>query len=191
MELVLIRHLATEYNQKGILQGTRDIPVLEPATADILQIKNNKQLLLKYKTFDTILASEYKRTIKTAEYYGYDKEIQVEKLLNELNFGSYEGRTRAELISDHGELWLHKPQLLILGEPLIQLADRVLKFIYQYQDKHHVLVFGHGSWMRAVYSICEHGNIDKMNQLTINNNEILQLSINPNKLNRAYDGNNC
>jgi len=177
MELFLIRHLQTEYNRKGILQGTKDSPILEPSIETLLEIKKNKQKTLNFQSFDAIVASEFQRTQMTAIHYGYASDFRVEKLLNELNFGSYEGQNKKQLLSEQGELWINNPQQLILGEPLSQLAERVHEFINCYQAKQKVLVFGHGSWLRALYSIATYGNIDKMNQFSIANNELLQLNL--------------
>lgn len=177
MELFLIRHLETEFNRQGILQGTQDIPIIEPSAKTVLQIKKNSQEMLKFVPFDAILVSEYQRTQMTAKCYGYVNDFRVEKLLNELNFGVYEGLTKAQLLSDKGELWLKNPRQLILGEPLSKLAERVIEFIKCYQAEQRVLVFGHGSWLRAITSIARYGNIDKMNQLSIANNELLKLDL--------------
>lgn len=177
MKLFLIRHLQTQYNSNGLLQGNLDIPILEPTEKVYQQINKNKQLLEQFMPFDNILVSSLQRTRMTAECYGFDKEIKVEKLLNELDFGSYEGKAKAELIADHGETWLNNPQQLVLGEPLTQLAQRIFEFLHQYQNK-QVLIFGHGSWLRALHSISQHRNIDKMNQISIANNHLLQLTYN-------------
>ena len=177
MELYLIRHLETELNRKGILQGNKDIPILEQSIETLHKIKKNQQEILNLLSFDVILVSELQRTQMTAIHYGYASDFRVEKLLNELNFGCYEGQKKQQLIADKGELWFNHPQQLILGEPLSQLAERVLEFIHCYQDKQRVLVFGHGSWIRAICSIVRYGNIDKMNQLSIANNELIQLNI--------------
>jgi len=177
MELFLIRHLKTKFNQAGLLQGTQDIPILEPSAEVWSQIEKNKQRLTQLMPFDAILVSEYQRTHMTASCYGYDQEMKVDKLLNELNFGVYEGRPKSEMIAEQGDLWLNKPQQVVLGEAVSQLGRRVTEFINRYKNKQRVLVFGHGSWSRAIYSLCEYGNIDKMNHVTIANNDLLQLEV--------------
>jgi len=177
MELFLIRHLQTEYNRQGILQGSQDLPILKPATEVMDQIEHNKKRLSDLAPFDAILISEYQRTRMTAECYGFNSELKVEKLLNELNFGIYEGRTKAELIADHLELWENNPEQIILGEPLTNLVERLKQFINNYRHCQRVLVFGHGSWSRAMYSLVTYGHINKMNQMTIANNDLLQLTI--------------
>jgi broad specificity phosphatase PhoE len=89
MQLTLIRHLPTEWNQKTWLQGRQDIE-LDAVTEEIKQgIVKNQQLLRKLSPFDIVLASTLKRTQQTAEAYGY--EAETECLLDELDFGPYEG----------------------------------------------------------------------------------------------------
>ncbi len=177
MKLFLIRHLETDYNRQGILQGTQDIPILPPSKLVKKQIAKNKKILARLPSFDNILVSEYQRTQMTAECYGYHGQFNIEKQLNELNFGSYEERTKVELIAEQGEIWLNKPEQLTLGEPLSQLAERVSAFIESYHHKKNILIFGHGSWLRAINAISQEGNIQKMNQISIANNELLELSI--------------
>ena len=114
----------------------------------------------------------------TAGCYGFDKkEIKVDKLLNELNFGRFEGRKKTDLLAEYESLWMDNPQDLILGEPLSNLAERIMQFVESYRGHKRVLIFGHGSWSRAICSIIKYGNINKMNQLSIANNDLVQLEI--------------
>ncbi|WP_338472204.1 histidine phosphatase family protein [Niallia sp. XMNu-256] len=175
MQITFIRHLPTEWNAKTWLQGRQDIDII-PVNKEVQRkINNNKQQLEKLAPFELILASTLKRTHQTAEQYGL--EVLTEPLLDELNFGPYEGRPKAELINDKGEDWLEHPKDLILGESLVHFENRILKFLEKYKDSHQILVFGHGSWIRACISIVQDGNINGMNQLVVENNECITLNI--------------
>lgn len=175
MHIFLIRHLETIFNQKGILQGKRDRPVINPENDALKKINANQQLIAAEAPFDSILYSEYQRTKMTAICYGFGQQAKVEPLLNELDFGAFEGRPRGELIAEHGNLWLNDPEQLILGEPLTVLGDRVSAFINKYNNKQKILVFGHGAWIRALYSMIHYKNISKMNQHAIENNTLIHL----------------
>lgn len=174
MSLILIRHLATAMNQAGLLQGQRNELVLTPGLEDLTAIACNRRLLSRYPSFDAILISSLRRTRMTAEYYGLAKECRVEPLLDELNFGPFEGRPKTEMLAELGSSWRHEPQRLVLGEPLSRLEFRVREFLETYQGQ-LVLAFGHGTWIRAAVAIATDGNISRMNQLAIANNELVIL----------------
>ena len=61
----------------------------------------NQQTLNSFMPFDLILASTLKRTQQTAQMYGMN--VVIEPLLDELDFGEFEGRPKEELIRELGE----------------------------------------------------------------------------------------
>ncbi len=175
MQITFIRHLPTEWNIKTWLQGRQDIDIL-PVTEEVQQkINQNKQKLEKLAPFQLILASTLKRTHQTAKLYGLEA-ITTEPLLDELDFGSFEGRPKAELINEMGENWLEHPRNLILGESLVHFENRIIQFLEKYKERKNVLVFGHGSWIRAFISIVKVGHINGMNQMVVENNECITLN---------------
>ncbi|MEH7236469.1 histidine phosphatase family protein [Bacillus sp. JJ1562] len=172
MELTLIRHLPTEWNVKGVLQGIRDIPILEISNANKEVIEKNKQQLKKQ--YSLILTSALTRTQQTAKAYGY-RHYEVEPLLNELHFGEFEGKEKKYLIESHKNTWYTNPSEIVLGEKFSDLESRMLAFLEKYKEYESILVFGHGSWIRACLSYHRFGNINKMNQLNIKNNQLLTI----------------
>lgn len=171
MKIFLIRHLETAFNQKGVLQGRRDIPILTPSLQTKEQIRSNRVSLEKEKGFDHILISRLKRTRMTAELYT-EKHCTVEPLLDELDFGHYEGLKKETLLAEQDQ-WLTAPASLTLGEPLLSLENRISQFLLKYEKANSLLVFGHGAWMRAFISYVEQGNIGNMNNFNIANNQII------------------
>ncbi|WP_449536632.1 histidine phosphatase family protein [Ferdinandcohnia sp. Marseille-Q9671] len=176
MELTLIRHLPTEWNRRGVLQGSRDIPILEPCEADIEDIEKNKTHLEKKGPFSIVVTSSLIRTQQTAHAYGYE-QYQIEPLLNELHFGEFEGKEKKRLIESHKEVWYTNPRMIVLGEKVVDLEKRMLLFLQTYSEYDSVLVFGHGSWMRACMSHLEFGTINKMNQIEIKNNQLETIKV--------------
>jgi broad specificity phosphatase PhoE len=177
MIITLIRHLPTEWNKRTWLQGRRDIN-LSPITEDFkIQISRNQQLIKKLPPFDLVLASTLRRTHQTAMLYGCQPE--TEGLLDELDFGPFEGRPKEELIETYGDKWIQNPKDLILGESIKNLEKRVLLFLDKYKEFNHILVFGHGSWIRALVSYLNHGDINKMNTINVENNACITLEANP------------
>lgn len=172
MELTLIRHLPTEWNKKGVLQGSKDIPILELSEADKKDIEKNKQML-KQK-YSLILTSALTRTQQTAMAYGY-ANFETEPLLNELNFGEFEGKKKKLLVETYKNEWFSSPGEIRLGEKITNLETRMLTFLDKYKDYKTILVFGHGSWIRACLSYYRFGTINHMNQLEIKNNQLLTI----------------
>ena len=95
MQITLIRHLPTEWNVNTWLQGRQDIEILPITDRDQLEIVKNQNNLSRLQPFDLILASTLKRTQQTAQMYGMN--VVIEPLLDELDFGEFEGRPKEEL----------------------------------------------------------------------------------------------
>lgn len=172
MEITLIRHLPTEWNKRQTLQGKRNIPILPISEQDQSDIVKNAQLL-KGQHFDVVLCSSLQRTQETAYAYGYVPKI--EPLLNELDFGSFEGRPKNELLKKYGDIWIQNPREMLLGESIQNLEQRIIFFLEKYKYASNILAFGHGSWMRALISYFQFGHINQMNKLTVRNNECISL----------------
>jgi len=186
MIITVIRHLPTEWNKKTWLQGRRDIEI-SPINEEVYtQISKNERLLKQLPPVDLVLASTLRRTHQTAKLYGYHPE--TEGLLDELDFGPFEGRPKERLIQTYGAEWFEKPKELVLGEGLEELEHRIRLFIDTYQNYNHILVFGHGSWIRGLLSYVEHGDINKMNKITIENNACKTLVVNPKTLGNGMEG---
>ncbi|MFK9095489.1 histidine phosphatase family protein [Bacillus salipaludis] len=177
MHITLIRHLPTEWNKEKKLQGRRDIEI-SPVSEDFqYKITENQQLLKKRSPFDLIVASRLKRTQQTAGLYGFQPEI--EGLLDELDFGPFEGLTKEKLIEKYHGIWMNNPKALVLGESMENLEKRIFLFLDKYKDFTDILVFGHGSWIRAMISYLQYGDINKMNQISVENNACITLKVNP------------
>ncbi|HET7628096.1 MAG TPA: histidine phosphatase family protein [Bacillales bacterium] len=175
MQAVLIRHLPTAWNRAGRLQGRRDEPVEKGAVqAECGKIAEQKRTLATLGPFDKIIVSSLRRTRQTAEVYGYSDPV-VEPLLDELDFGPFEGKRKSELIEAYGERWLHQPRSLVLGEPLIDFERRVIRVLRRHAGVDRLLLFGHGSWIRACLSIQQYGDVNKMNEIRLKNNELVHL----------------
>lgn len=170
MKVCLIRHLPTEWNKKNLLQGKKDISILNISTEDKLQMEKNLQFI-NTQRFDKVLTSTLKRTQQTANMYGYNV-FQAEPLLDELNFGIFEGLPKSKLIEGTNNSWIEDPKTLVLGESLQNFEDRLILFLSKYRRYKKILIFGHGAVIRALISINNGKNIDSMNKIEIQNNSI-------------------
>ncbi|MBY0095626.1 histidine phosphatase family protein [Mesobacillus maritimus] len=173
MQITLIRHLPTEWNNKTWLQGRRDIEICPLSDEHRQGILENQKTLTIQSPFDIVLASSLVRTHQTAHLYGQQPE--TESLLDELDFGPFEGQPKKKLIDAIGTVWIEDPMSLSLGEDLVKLEDRIVQFLKKYRQYDNILVFGHGSWIRAISSYWKYGHINNMNKLTVANNECITL----------------
>jgi broad specificity phosphatase PhoE len=179
MQITFIRHLPTDWNNKTWLQGRKDIEI-SPLTKDFeKQIAVNQQILKKLSPFNVVLASTLMRTHQTAALYGYQSETEC--LLDELDFGPFEGQPKKKLMETYGDKWIENPQELILGESLLNLENRIVLFLEKYKEYDNVLVFGHGAWIRAMLSYHDYGDINHMNKVTVANNQCVTLLIDSTK----------
>lgn len=171
MEVIAIRHLPTKFNLQGVLQGRVDEDIAEISVETLLSVRKNRAMLLKLDCFDMVLTSSLRRTISSANIYGFSKS-KVEPLLDELDFGQFEGKPKIEMESFLGKEWKNNPRHFTFGEPLVNLEKRVLSFIEIYDIYNRILIFGHGAWIRALLSVAEYGDIRAMNRFSLENNGI-------------------
>jgi len=162
MKIVLIRHLETQWNQERKLQGSVDISVIKPNENTLEQIKQNQLILAQKKPFALVITSSLKRTQETAKLYGYHEFI-IEPLIDELNFGEFEGQNFQLFQERLGNEWLTNPQNLILGEKLIDFEQRIKTFLNKYQSYSQLLLFSHGVWTRGLLSMIKYGTINQLN----------------------------
>ena len=178
MKLLVIRHLPTKYNNSGILQGRLDIDIEPPKQEQLLRIAENQRKIRQLGPVDRVLCSSLNRTAQTALAYGYTERAYIrEPLLNELDFGCYEGLPRQEMWDALGEAWWQSPEYLVLGEPVLALQQRITGLLEKYAHAERLLLFSHGAWTRALLSYSRIGDIRDMNWMTVNNNDMLCLTL--------------
>lgn len=177
MQITFIRHLPTDWNKKARLQGRRDITISPVTKSDIEDIQKNKRHLDRLAPFDHILSSTLKRTQETANLYGYSPE--VDHLLDELDFGIFEGASKNKLAEELGMDWVEDPISVTLGEPVFELEQRIISFIHKYRVADNILAFGHGAWLRGALSYMKYGTINQMNKMVVKNNECFTIQVPP------------
>lgn len=174
MNLFAIRHISTEHNKSGRLQGMFDTKELLLSRLDLQLIQNNCIELSKIH-FDKIMCSELERTKLTAHLHGYnEKEFVVSKLLNEISFLEFE-LTPKEVFLLKDNNWISNPKNSLLASEILKLEKRLITFLEENKSYNNILIFSHGCVIRALVSIFQFGTIDKMNSLTIRNNELTKL----------------
>jgi probable phosphoglycerate mutase len=172
MKLVVVRHLPTAWNAEDRLQGQRDIPITPPDEAALGLLAEVIETVRANGPYDRVYCSRMARTRQTAELFGYPEPI-AEPLLDELNFGMWEGRLRREMLAAVGNAWIEAPHTLAFGESVLELGGRVQKFLKKNAPHERVLAFGHGAWARALSSLHTTGHLHDMNKLAVGNCQAL------------------
>ena len=171
--MILVRHLPTSFNRKGLLQGKIDNSILPIFESERKEIEKNLKFINKHFSNPIILVSKYKRTQETASVYGFES-YTIDERLNELDFGDYEGKEKSLLISEKPD-WLTNPLNLRLGEELKSFNSRIIDFLSSRNKDEEIVIFGHGAFIRAAISITNFGSLSNMNQIEIKNNELVVL----------------
>lgn len=151
LTLLLIRHGETDWNAQGRWQGQRDVPLNETGRA---QARRLAQRLPGFwagvglsEPPRRLWTSDLSRAHETARLLDLDLPLTVEPRLRERSFGSWEGKTNAEVGHAPGS-----------GEraPDAELAELVwervlasLETIWETQEPVSLIV-GHGGSLRAV-----------------------------------------
>jgi len=167
MKLYIIRHAETEYNRKGIIQGSE-------VDSDINQVGDNqaKSFYQYYKdiNFDKIYVSDLKRTYQTIRRFT-DNGIPHEKLkeFNEISWGVNQGKS--DDLEDYSKLietWLagDLDNKFENGESPNEMSLRLVKgFNKVLEDNHNtVLLCIHGRALRILLSKIIDNDLTKMDK---------------------------
>ena len=141
--LYVIRHGQTDWNNKKITMGRKDIPLNEEG---IRQANVTRKIVDNYN-IDLIICSPLERAKQTAEIVNKNKniDIQFDERIIERCLGELEGK---QYTSDNNDIWdinINTDNYRIecmsdFKERVYEFIDEVLK---QYQDK-DVLLVTHG-----------------------------------------------
>ncbi len=152
--IVVWRHGRTTWNAAGRYQGQAD-PPLDPVGQE-----QSSQAAAQLATVppELILTSDLLRATRTAEALSriIGTPVKVEPGLREIDVGSWQGLTRAEVAASYPEqfaAWLAgRPLLDRGGETKAQLDARVLAALRRI-DVEHVLLVTHGGTSRSIFDM--------------------------------------
>lgn len=160
LNIYLVRHGRTEWNEASRLQGTGDSPLTE------LGVENAKRTgaALKGIPFQACYSSLLKRAIDTANYIIAERDIPHfhHQGLNELHFGLWEGEKSADLrpLPEY-QLMKTQPQRykaeVNQGETMATLAHRVKKafdeIVRQHPQGRNILIVSHGMTLTMLIAL--------------------------------------
>lgn len=147
--IVLVRHAQTEWSLTGQHTGTTDLPL----TGEGRKLTERLRRRLAGERFDRVLSSPLRRAAETCRIAGFAEEAELRDDLAEWDYGTYEGRTTAEIrTEDPGwDLWRDGAAG---GESPADVARRVDRVVVDLLEtcEHggDVLVFGHGHALTAL-----------------------------------------
>ena len=150
MQVVLVRHGATDWNLEGRCQGSSDRDLCELGVRQAEQIS----ALFSQEKLHAIYSSNLRRARRTADVISrpHDLPVLVEHDVRELDHGDLEGLTFNEIKTKHGEFlarWRSEPADLQVpgGERLADVADRAWnglnEIVKRHQDAERILVVSH------------------------------------------------
>ena len=145
-EIVLIRHGATEWSVDGRHTGRTDLPLTPEGRAQAEHIA--AQLTAWH--FALVLTSPLTRARDTAALCGCADRAQVDEDLREWDYGQYEGRTTADIRTEHPgwSIWTGPCPGGETAADVGVRADRVIARASTVDGA--VALFGHGHQLRVL-----------------------------------------
>lgn len=152
-ELFILRHGQTEWNLAGKFQGRGDSPLTPMGRAQALR---QREILGRLGNATLpVYSSPQARAVSTARLvFGADAPIRLDDRLQEIDFGTWEGKSRDEIRSDIGvsfetEQWQFKSPG---GEDLPALMRRARDFLTALTDP--AIIVTHGTISMVLRGIC-------------------------------------
>ncbi len=188
-KLVLVRHGKSEWNEKGLWTGWRDIP-LAPKGFEEARATGEA---LKDINFDFAYTSALIRAQQTLEeilnVINQTPPITKDKALNERNYGDYTEKNKWDIQKEVGEeefqkirrSWDYPPPN---GESLKMVYERALPYyeteiLPKLKDGKNIIIAAHGNSLRALVKHLENITDDEIANLEIGTGEAYIYDINP------------
>ena len=183
MEIILVRHGMTDYNQKKVFHGWIESNLNKTG---ILQGERTAFVLSK-EDIDVIFTSPLKRCIDTTniiEKKLVNVPVIIEPRLKEINFGLFEGLSYQEITrmyGDHVKKWNDEPLEYHFpgGESIPEFFERVKCFIEGlYQSNYQkVVLVTHDGCIKSILSYISNNKIDLFWKYTVKPGSISRVSL--------------
>ncbi len=159
MKIYITRHGQTKWNVEGRMQGAKNSDLTERGKLDAVKLGSS----LKDTKIDYIYTSPLTRAYDTALLINGDRNIPIEvyENLKEMNFGTWEGMHREEVINDykdeHHRFWnephLYQPNGGETFDELIKRTENTLNDIISKNNGENILLVTHTIVIKAIYAI--------------------------------------
>lgn len=145
-EIVLVRHGETEWSRTLRHTGRTDIPLTDEGRRQAEIVGR----ALRGRRFELVLTSPLQRAAETCRIAGFGAEAQPRDDLREWDYGSYEGRTTAE-IREEVPGWALFANGVPDGESAAEVGTRADRIIAEAEAvSGDVLLFAHGHVLRIL-----------------------------------------
>jgi 2,3-bisphosphoglycerate-dependent phosphoglycerate mutase len=157
--ILLARHGETDWNRENRFQGHADPPLNETGRAQAVELS----AALEDEPLAAVYASPLRRAFETAELVAAPHDlvpVPVEAL-REVNVGSWQGLTRAEIeqrFPDQFARWLDYHEGWEDGESYEEMGRRVIAGLLELAAAHdgeRILAVSHGGPVRAAYALAD------------------------------------
>ena len=172
----LLRHGQTDSNLSGIIQGQSiDVPLNEEG---IEQSQKIAELLKGHVS--RIISSDLLRAYQTARIIGdiLEVEIETDKRLREMNYGSWEGNFLDELMkTPEGRVWIENPSKWRIenSESVLDVQNRIIQAIKEYVQRYDNLLFvSHGVTISAFLLYVKNLPLDNVKEYIPRNTQIYE-----------------
>lgn len=147
--IVLVRHAQTAWSLTGQHTGNTDLPLTDEGRALTRRLRGR----IADDHFDRVLTSPLQRAAETCRIAGFADQAEVQGDLVEWDYGAYEGRTTADIRTDHPawDLWRDGAPGGETPQQLSVRIDRVVAELFETcRQGGDVLVFAHGHSLTAL-----------------------------------------
>jgi broad specificity phosphatase PhoE len=157
--ILLARHGETDWNRDNRFQGHADPPLNDTGRAQAAELS----AALEGEPLAAVYSSPLRRALETAEVVAAPHglvPVQVDAL-REVNVGSWEGLTRAEIEERFPEQflrWLDYEEGWEDGESYEEMGRRVIAGLLELAAAHEdqrILAVSHGGPLRAAYALAD------------------------------------
>jgi glucosyl-3-phosphoglycerate phosphatase len=171
--LLLVRHGETDWNAQNRWQGQCDIALNDTGRAQARLLGTRLRRLWQQGLLPEpaqLVASDLGRATETAQLLGTGLSLQTDPRLRERGFGSWEGKTHAEVGHAPGS-----NERASDAESLESVWERVTAAVAPLVGT--VLVVGHGGALRALLASAAGHGPDGMRHFTLGNTSLSVVSL--------------
>jgi broad specificity phosphatase PhoE len=144
--IFLIRHGETAWSLSGQHTSRTDLPLTEKGERQAAELRP----ALADLAFTHVFTSPLRRARRTAELAGWGDAARPEPLLQEWNYGDYEGQTSAEIQAERPG-WNIFHDGCLGGESVAEVSDRADRLLVQLRLLDgRVALFSHSHFLRVL-----------------------------------------
>ena len=182
LNLVLVRHGLTDWNEEGRLLGRNPIPLNERGRAQAEAVARSLGRL----SIDAVYSSPQRRTEETAGPIARELELTVETEsgLDEVRLGRWQGKLVKELRGDPDlERYIEDPTYVCDAiEPAVEVQKRIVGFTEQIRSERgtgNVVLVSHGDPLRLLVVHYLSMDLGSFRRLEIDNGSVSILRFTP------------